>query len=51
MNLTSFREKLFSNNYVNQFPKYTNSLQNTISSLHLSTLLGLPKSTLVLNPS
>ena len=51
MNLTSFREKLFSNSYVNQFPKFTNSLQNSISSLHLPTLLGLPKSTLVINPS
>jgi hypothetical protein len=51
MNLTNFREKLFSNSYVNQFPKFTNSLQNPISYLYLPTMLGLPKSTLLLNPS
>jgi hypothetical protein len=51
MNLRIFSKKLFSNNYVKQVLKFTNFLQNSISSLHLLTTLGLPKSMLVLNPS
>jgi hypothetical protein len=49
MNLRSFQEKLSSNSYVKQVPEFTNSLQNSVSSLHLPTSLGLPKSTLVLS--
>jgi hypothetical protein len=51
MNLRSFSGKFFSNSYVKRVLKFTNSLQNSISSLYLPTTLGLPKSMLVLNPS
>jgi hypothetical protein len=51
MNLRSFSEKIFSNSYVKQVLKFTNSLQNLISSLYLPTTLGLPKPMLILNPS
>jgi hypothetical protein len=51
MNFNFFLGKFFSNSYVKHVLKFTNSLQNPISFLHLPTSSGLPKLMLVLNPS